>query len=102
MEKTEAVKVSVFGYEDAAVLACQFPHVRVSSASAGKQPHMKSVGKDVVQLPNQGFRELFVEEQTHGSSRDADCSALTLGRVGQTRANVILRELWEIGQQFGL
>jgi len=54
----------------------------------------------VLQLPRRSHT--FVEEQAHSSRRDADGSALSLGRVGQACADVIGRELREIGQDLGL
>jgi len=63
---------------------------------------MKGTWKHVGHSLNQGFGSLFVEEQAHGSSRDADGSALSLGRVGQARANVVVSELREVGQKCAL
>ena len=102
VEKTQSVKIAVLRDQDAAVFTCQFPHVRIACASTMKQPYMECARKHVPQLPNHGLRQLFVEQQPHGSGRDADRSALALGRVGQARANVILSELGKVGQQFGL
>lgn len=84
------------------MFARQLPHVRVGRTAAIKQPHMKRARKHIGKLPDQGLRQLFVEEQSHGSGRDADRAALALGRVGQARTNVVLGQLGEIGQQLGL
>lgn len=54
---------------------------------------MKGARKHDNQLLSQGLRQLFVEQQTHGSGRDADRSALALGRASQAPANVIWSEL---------
>jgi hypothetical protein len=101
-EKAEPVKISVFRDQDTAVFTRHLPHVRIGRTAAIEQPNVEGAWKHVDQLPNQHLRQLFVEEQTHGSDRDADCSALALGGIGQARANVILRELGEVGQQFSL
>ena len=102
VEKAQPVKVSVLRDQDAAMLTCQFPYVRIGCTTAIKQPHMECARKDIDQLSNQDLRQLFVEEQSHGSGRNANRPALALGRVGQARADVIVGELGEIGQQFGL
>ena len=102
VEKAQAVKIAVLRDQDTTVFTRQVPHVRIGSTAAIEQPNMERRRKHVDQLPNQDLRQLFVEEQTHGSGRDADRSALALSRVGQARANVILSELGEIGQQFSL
>ena len=102
MQQMRVHEVTVLRHQDAPVFTCQCPHVRIGSTSAIEDPYMQRARKHVAQPSNQSLRQLFVEEQTHGSGRDGDSSALALGRIGQARANVILSELGEVRQQFGL
>ena len=101
-QQAHSMKIGVLRDENAVVLARQFPHVRVGCAAAIKQPYMECARKEIDELPNQGLRQLFVEEQPHGSGRDANRTALALSRVGQACANVVLGQLGKIGQQLGL
>ena len=101
MEQTQSMEVAILCDEDAAVFTCHFPYVCIGSTTTIEETNVQSARKDVDQLSNQHLRQLFVEEQPHGSGRDGDCSALALCRIGQASANVVLGQLGEIGQQIG-
>ena len=90
------MKVFVLGHQETALIASELPDQRVSRAAGSEEANVERIGKDVGQQGHQLFRQLFVEEQAHGSSRTAERPTLPFGSVGQARPDVVARQLREV------
>lgn len=102
MEQAQSVKVAVLCDQKTAVLQRHVPDVWIWCTTTIEEPYVKGGGKYVNKQWHQTLRQLFVEEQSHGSDRDGDGSALPFGRIGQASADVVLGQLWKIRQQIRL
>jgi hypothetical protein len=89
-QDTQAMEVLVFRHKYASLFLSHFPDDRVAGTLAAERSNVESTWKQIGQKRDQLFRELFVEEQAHGSrSWNADCSALSFRRIREARANVV-------------